>query len=242
MLYVLHWKLQYFRVRLKAKSTVCKACRMFLLSSKDWIRRRLHHLGHCHRMSTRHDIGKIRQTQEVTKCAGSDQESGLSIKTRQGRTLTPQLVKTRHGTTWETLGNISLCLSSIATLAGAMRQWQNDLSKSRNPRWRTGSVTGTLGTLELKHCGSNQCNQGCRAIRSKNVWKIGLSRPMEQVEVHFFNCTSLGLQDFTAISTTKKKKTRVLLLKSNLVSRFARKVQSKRCRIVQNGSEWCKCV
>ena len=65
---------------------------------------------------------------------------------------------------------------------------------------------------------------------------------MEQVEVHFFNCTSLGLQDFTAISTTKKKKTRVLLLKSNLVSRFARNVQSKRCRIVQNGSEWCKCV
>lgn len=40
----------------------------------------------------------------------------------------------------------------------------------------------------------------------------------------------------------KKKKTRVLLLKSNLVSRFARNVQSKRCRIVQNGSEWCKCV
>ena len=53
--------------------------------------------------------------------------------------------------------------------------------------------------------------------------------------MHFFNCTSLGLQDFTAISTTKKK-TRVLLLKSNLVSRFARKVQSKRCRMDPNGA------
>ena len=80
---------------------------MFLLSSKDWIRRRLHHLGHCHRMLTRHDIGKIRQTQEVTKYAGSDQESGSRIRIKHQNKAREDSDSTAcEDKTWDDMGNI----------------------------------------------------------------------------------------------------------------------------------------
>ena len=60
-----------------------------------------------------------------------------------------------------------------------------------------------LARLNLNTAGAIKAKHGCKA-RSKH--KIGLSwQPTVQVRMAVFNCTSLGLQDFTPVSTKKKK-------------------------------------
>ena len=62
---------------------------------------------------------------------------------------------------------------------------------------------------------------------------------MEQVEVHFFNCTSLGLQDFTAISTTKKKENSGATAKEQSgIQICSERAEQK----VQNSAEWIRMV
>ena len=61
---------------------------------------------------------------------------------------------------------------------------------------------------------------------------------MEQVEVHFFNCTSLGLQDFTAISTTKKENSGATAKEQSGIQICSERAEQK----VQNSAEWIRMV